>query len=309
MNVVFVGGTLRGYELYSVLIKENILPAYSVFMKEDEHEVIQYSQSLTELAVKYHLPHSTKKKLTEKDYTIISDIHADMVIVCGWRTLIEVEKVKNVKAGILAAHDSLLPKYRGFAPLNWAIINGETETGVTIFQINKGDVDSGDICIQKRVNIGLEEYAWDVYQKIIHATIDAYLEVFRLYSAGKLYFTKQNHLEATYTCKRCPDDGHIDWSKSSRDIYNLIRGIAHPYPGAFFYFKGQRYYVRKAALGDYNDKIYVGRIAGRVIRIYPDSVEVLCGSGSIKLLELENKEQQMLINPATIIKSITDTLQ
>ncbi|MCS6795534.1 MAG: hypothetical protein NZ516_06215 [Raineya sp.] len=310
LRIIFIGGTLRGYELYNYLLLRGIKPLYSFFLKEDEHEEYKYSLMLSQKASDFNIPFSVKKKLTEEDYKIINGYEEiDFVIVCGWRTIIDISQVKSVKVGFLAAHDSLLPKYRGFAPLNWAIINGETETGVTIFKINEGEVDSGSIAIQKKVSILPQDYAFDVYQKIIQATIEGYAEVITKYKNNDLQFFPQKESDATYTCKRTPNDGKIEWHRSSWEIYNLIRGLAHPYPGAFFYYKNKQYFVRKAQIGGENNKNFVGRIPGRVIRVGNSFIEVLCGKGSLMITEIEDKDSQVILKPSEIVKSITDTLQ
>ncbi len=290
MKFGFVGGTPRGFSLMQVLIKHGYKPEFCVILKEDEHENIKVSDEFMEFAKQENIASSVKKKLSDGDYETIKNSQLDFIIVCGWRTLIKPDVNNYLKIGMIAAHDSLLPAYRGFAPLNWSIIHGEKETGVSLFVINEGETDSGDIVLQKKVDIGETEYADQVYQKVIEATNSAYLHMIELYNEnGKLETFKQNEDLATYTCKRTPDDGKINWNDSSESVFNLIRALAFPYSGAFFFHDNIKYIVNTASLGPKNSKVFAGRIAGRVIAIYEDGIEVLCGSGSVKINKISSE--------------------
>ena len=308
MKYIFIGGTYRGFKVLESLINIGEKPDYCFFLKEDEHEENKYSTKLSELAKSKNIPFIVKKKICESDYPIFQESDRDFAIVCGWRTLIDNKFSKNFKLGILVAHDSLLPKYRGFAPLNWCIINGEKTTGVTLFKINDEVVDSGEILGQNTVYISPTDYAIDVYEKITEATVNLVKGFVIGYEKGKFSFTKQNDLEATYTCKRMPEDGKIDWNKSSKEVYNLIRGLAHPYPGAFVYYNNEEYRIRRAELGESNDYLYTGNIPGRIIKISDKGVEVLCNKGTILITEWEPKKSNIIENPNMRIKLYATTL-
>lgn len=305
MKFGFIGGTSRGFLLCKKLVTNRLIPEFCIILEEDLHENLKVSDDFMEFAKSNNIPCTKKKKLKDEDYDMIKKLSLDFIIVCGWRTLIKPEINQYIKIGLIAAHDSLLPKYRGFAPLNWAIINGEEKTGVTLFIINDGEVDSGDIILQKEVAIGKEENIVDVYNKIISATIDSYIEIINKYIvSGTLSTIKQNEQDATYTCKRVPKDGYIDWNKTSGEVYNLIRALVYPYSGAFFFYNGNKYEVRDASIGPQNHKIFSGNIPGRVISILEDGVEVLCKKGTILIKEIYNEETKTQFNIKTIINSI-----
>ena len=305
MKFGFIGGTPRGFSLMQVLTNHGYKPEFCVILKEDDHENLKVSDKFLEFSQNTGISTSVKKKLSDADYETIKASNLDFIIVCGWRTLIKPFVNDYLKLGMIAAHDSLLPAYRGFAPLNWSIIHGEKQTGVSLFVINDGETDSGDIVLQKVVSIGDTEYAEDVYQKIIDATNAAYLEMMEVYSnSGKLQTYPQDEALATYTCKRTPDDGKIDWQASSYSVYNLIRALAYPYSGAFFYHNNSKYTVKTASIGPQNAKVFSGRIAGRVIAIYEDGIEVLCGEGSVKIHTIFSENSDKEVNAADIFKSI-----
>lgn len=305
----FIGGTLRGYKLIKALLKNNLIPEFSVILKEDEHENEKYSSEISSMLNKYKVTNQIKKKLTDEDYKKIQESKLDFVIVSGWRTIIDTRINKYIKSGFIAAHQSLLPKYRGFAPLQWAIINGEKETGVTLFQIEDGEIDSGRIISQKIMPINFEEYADEVDKKLIECTIELYMDYFENYNSKTITLRDQNESEATYTCKRIPEDGKIEWNKTSAEVYNLIRALAYPYPGAYCYLNEDCYIIRKARTGFSNKKKFAGNIPGRVLRIYPEGAEILCGKGTVLLQEWENKSTGIVNNPSEIIRSIKLTLR
>ncbi len=304
----FIGGTQRGLELIRVLISKKYLPQFSVILKEDDHEEIKCYDEISELMKSVSIDYTVKKKLDGEDYGLIKKSELDFLLVFGWRTLIDPAVNDFLKFGSVAIHHSLLPLYRGFAPMQWAIINGEKETGVTMFKINEGETDSGKIIMQKKIQIFPEEYALDVYNKTTKCTIEICLEFFENYRNNKITLTDQDESKATYCCKRTPEDGKIDWKKDSSEIYNLIRALAYPFTGAFCNFGDIRYHIRKAIQGESNNKKFTGIIPGRVIKISNEGIEVLCGNGSILIKEWENKRTGIVNCPSEITKSLSSTL-
>jgi methionyl-tRNA formyltransferase len=307
MNFVFIGGTYRGYKLLEAVLSAGYVPQLIFILKEDDHETVKYSEQAQVLLAKHNLSFSITKKISKVDYEKIKSIDVDFAIVCGWRTLINTEHTPNIKLGYIAAHDSLLPKYRGFAPLNWAIINGEKHTGVTLFLIENELVDSGRVINQAEVIIEPNDYGWDVHEKVTAASVNLYLQFFKSYP-DKFNLSIQNEAEATYTCSRTPEDGKIDWQQNSDTVYNLIRALAPPYPGAYCTYNNENYIIHKACIGPNNHKNYTGNIPGRVIGFENKGIEVLCNKGSVLIELWENTNTNVIIPPGEIIKSIKTKL-
>ena len=305
----FIGGTKRGYELLKSLIERKYFPVFAVITKEDEHEKEKYYLKISELLKEKGIPCQIGKKLTESEYEEIQNLKSDFVIVFGWRTLIDIKLNSHLKAGIVASHFSLLPKYRGFAPVQWAVINGETESGVTLFLINEGEIDSGKIISQKKIPISSVDYYPDIDKKMTVCSIELFLNFFKDLESGNIKYREQNEWEATYTCRRTPEDGKIFWDKSSYDIYNLIRAVAQPNPGAFCFLNGKKYIINSARIGDRDKNYFSGRIPGRVFYIDNEGVEILCGSGTIKILEWEDTVTGIVSKPNAEIRSVTVTLK
>jgi len=242
---------------------------------------------------------------------ILIKLQPDLILVVGWRYMLCKEQYSIPSKGCIVIHDSLLPKYRGFAPMNWAIINGEKSTGATMIYI-ADEVDAGDIIAQKTVAIDILDNANTLDARIISLYLELISENLPLIASGKAARVPQDHTQATYTCKRTPEDGVIDWSKSASEIYNLIRGLTDPYPGAFTYLKTgsrlEKLYVWRAAL-DNENKRYVGCIPGRVTQILRGrGVRVLTGDGTVVIEDVQRANQQSKVKADEIINSIKITL-
>jgi len=162
----------------------------------------------------------------------IAQLRPDLLLVVGWTQLLKEPLLRIPSVAALGFHASLLPKYRGRAPVNWAIINGESETGNTMIVLEPG-ADEGDIVAQHRIPITPEDTCETIYRKVGQTEVEMLAEVLPLVRAGRLPRRKQDPSEATVMPKRRPEDGVIDWSRSAQDLYNWVRAQTHPYPGAF----------------------------------------------------------------------------
>jgi methionyl-tRNA formyltransferase len=160
----------------------------------------------------------------------LTDLKANLQIVVAFRMLPKV--VWNMpEFGTFNLHASLLPEYRGAAPINWAIINGETITGVTTFFIDD-KIDTGEIILQKEINIKEDEIVGELHDRLMFAGADLVLETLQLIKVDNVVTNKQPKLEEKTAYKLFPDNCKIDWSESLENIYNKIRGL-NPYPAAW----------------------------------------------------------------------------
>ncbi len=303
MRIILVGGKEHGYQCLKELLRLNQQVVHIFALQEETHEISSFTQKIKEVADKKGIPFLIPKKNNINKYKdIIDSLKPDFMLVIKGRTIISKDVYSIPQKGTAVIHESLLPKYRGFAPLNWAIINGEEETGATLFFMEE-EVDSGPILAQKKVSILLEETVHDVERKIVGLYVTLVRENIPLIEAGKFKTIPQDHSQATYTCCRTPEDGRINWSNTAAKIYNLIRALTYPYPGAHTFFNKKKLTIWSADLLSENDK-YVGRIPGRIIKIERDiGVQVLTGKGvvRVKKVHFENGEK---INSSKLIKSI-----
>lgn len=309
MRTLFIGGTKRSYLTLKALLEHNAHIVGILCLQQDEHEIERYEEPIRELANQFGIPHYETKWMKDRDYAeiISTQMRPDVAFVVGCRILIPEPIYKIPPIGSFAVHDSLLPDYRGFAPLNWSIINDEDHTGVTLFYLSEL-MDGGDIVAQKRVPIGPDDTAPVVYDRVCRATVDVILGTYSMLASGTAPRIKQDYEAGSFTCSRNPIDGVIDWSKTTRSIYNQIRALTHPYPGAFTYYEGKRLIIWLAKPVD-RPLSYKGRIPGRIIGISnrEGCVDVLTGDGVLRILEVQ-AEGMDSTQPADVIKSVRQTL-
>lgn len=309
MKVLFIGGTRRGYLALNTLLEMGAEVVGVISLTQDEHETERYEAAIRSLAEKFNVPHYETKWMKDRNWAelIANELRPDIAFVIGCRILIPKEIYQVPPLGTLAVHDSLLPDYRGFAPTNWAILNGERVTGVTFFYLTDL-MDGGDIVAQKRVPIGPDDTAPTVYESVCQATIDLIMETYPFLSQGTASRIKQDYSKGSFTCARTPRDGLIDWSKATKAIYDQVRGLTAPYPGAFTYYKGKRLTVWSASPVA-NPPYYVGRIPGRVVGFSKSQgyVDVLSGDGILRIFEVQ-REVENRTAAANVIHSVRITL-
>jgi len=184
----------------------------------------------------------------------------DLFVVVAFRIL--PRKVLNIpRLGAVNLHASLLPKYRGAAPINWAIIKGEKETGITIFQI-RPQVDTGDILYQDKVAIDPRQTYGELYDRLAVKGADALVNVLDAMEQGRITPRPQEHAKASSAPKLTPDIGKIDWSRQAVDIKNLIHGLS-PTPGAYTFYKNIRLKILRAKVSSENKTADPGTIVIR----------------------------------------------
>jgi methionyl-tRNA formyltransferase len=170
----------------------------------------------------------------------------ELILVLGWYFKVPREIRELAERGCLGIHASLLPKYRGGAPIPWAIIQGETRTGVTLFHLDD-ELDAGDVVAQSAFAIEADDTCATVYAKAEAASIDILKQTLPALADGTAPRRPQDSAEATWFPQRRPEDGLIDWSWDARRLRNFIRAQTHPYPGAFYYQGGEKVTVWNAS--------------------------------------------------------------
>jgi methionyl-tRNA formyltransferase len=203
----------------------------------------------------------------------------DIMVVVGYGQIIPQSVIDIPRHGIVNLHASLLPKYRGAAPIQWAIANGETRTGVTTMRIDAG-LDTGDILLARETEIGLEETAVELGARLAQSGADLLVETLDEIEAGSLVPRKQDSSQATLAPILKKEDGLIDWSRPAESVHNLIRGM-QPWPGAYTLFRGQSLRIWRACFGSTAESAPPGRF----VRLKP--LTVACGEGALELLEVQ----------------------
>jgi len=207
--------------------------------------------------------------------------------VMAFVTLFVPEDFLNMPTrGSIQYHPSLLPKYRGPSAINWPIIQGETETGLSIFWPDNG-LDTGDVLLQKKTPIGFEDSLGSVYfDRLFPIGVEALLESVDLVKAGKAPRIKQDESQATYEGRCVADNARIDWGKPWRQIHNLIRGC-NPAPGAWTTLDGNTLQVFEARPLPARDPKGIGGKMGEIVAVEADGFTVVCADGRIKVLRVK----------------------
>ena len=222
----------------------------------------------------------------QKDLRVVTDApmeigNPDLIFSFYYRSMLPMSLLKRARLGAYNMHGSLLPKFRGRAPLNWAILKGETETGVTLHEM-VAKPDAGRIVDQQAVAIGPDENAVEVFHKMTHAAEQVLRRSIKDLVAGKAKLRPNDLSKGSYYGRRRPEDGRIDWSKSAKQIHDLVRAVAPPFPGAF----SERMRVNKTALTGKNH-------SRKTLGPYQEAGEwfAACGDGKVlRLLEVQESK-------------------
>ena len=229
------------------------------------------------LKIEYRTPSSLKNNKDEYNY--LKELDADIAIVVAYGQIIPKEYLNLVKKGFINIHASLLPKWRGAAPIQRSIINLEKETGVSIMRIAE-KLDTGPVCNSYKIEILADDNLETITEKLSSLAAEKLLDNIDDILEDKIEFKEQNHNEATYASKIKKIEGQIKWSETAESIIGKINGL-YPNPGAFFIYNGERYKILKATL-----TLGTGEI-GEVLDNY---LEVSCGNKkSIKVIEIQRQ--------------------
>ena len=206
----------------------------------------------------------------------------DMILSFYFREILSRDILALPSQGALNLHGSLLPRYRGRCPVNWVLVHGETETGVTLHHMELRP-DTGDIVAQRAVPIADEDTALTLNRKLGAAARALLRETFPRLVAGTAPRIPQDHTRASYFGGRRPEDGRMVWSQTARQLYNLVRAVTHPYPGAFTWWREQQLFVWRAqAL----DEAPVAA-PGEVVAISSQGILVAAGTGALLLDQVQ----------------------
>jgi len=207
-------------------------------------------------------------------------LQLDAMVVVGYGQIIPQSVIDLAPLGIINVHASLLPKYRGAGPIQWAILNGETRTGVTTMRIDAG-LDTGDMLLKAETEIGPEETAVELGRRLAAMGADLLVLTLRGLEAGTITLEKQDPAQASHAPMLKKEDGHIDWSRPAAAIHNQVRGL-QPWPGAYASFRGQTLHVWRSGVGGQGSGV---GDPGSIVSLRPLVVE--CGEGALELLEVQ----------------------
>jgi methionyl-tRNA formyltransferase len=218
-------------------------------------------------------------KNNENEYNYLKNLNADLAIVVAYGQIIPEEFLNLTKYGFINIHASLLPKWRGAAPIQRSIMNLDKETGISFMKIVK-KLDEGPVCKKLNIKISERDNYETLSDKLSSLASENMLDIIDDIFEEKVLYEEQNHEEATYANKILKSEGEIKWSENAENILGKINGL-YPSPGAWFVYKGERYKILNAELGFKSDQ------AGKVI---DNNLEIACGNNkSIKVIQIQRQ--------------------
>lgn len=237
-------------------------------------------------ALKYNIPVLQPVKIKEAEAVeTLRTYQADIFVVAAFGQILSEEILAMPKYGCVNIHASLLPKYRGAGPIQWAIINGEKITGVTIMRMDKG-LDTGDMLFQKEVAIAPDETADTLHDKLAEAGAHLIVEALAKIEAGDVTPVKQKDEESCYAKMLTKAMGRIDWQMEAEKLDCLIRGLIS-WPGASTVFRGKNLKIWKEEVVSEQDGFNAMAQPGTVVRVEKDAFYVQTGKGILKILEVQ----------------------
>lgn len=270
--------TEKGYTCLKSVIERGYAQCIGFVVSFKEiHVDKSYGEDIKKLCEKNNISFFYWKEVDKQIIMQCEKYSISIAFAIGWRYLIPIQINKIVRNRLIVFHDSLLPRYRGFAPTPTAIINGEDVIGVTALYATE-EIDKGDIILQKKIYVDNEEYISDIIRKQAQVYAEMMIEILEQRSFA---VTKQNEEEATYSIWRDEEDCRINWEESARDIYNLVRAVATPYPGAFCFYKGKKIVIDRVEVSE--DINFAIRQPGKIWTIQNNVPLVICGQGIIKI--------------------------
>jgi methionyl-tRNA formyltransferase len=251
LRVVVFGYMSWGYKtLDAVLGAGHEVPLVVTHPDSDNAYETIFNDSVAELAAKHDIPVLVRRSANDAEVAArIRAAGADVTVVVNWRTWLAPEIFSVPRLGTLNVHDSLLPAYAGFAPLNWALINGEPEVGVTAHLMD-AEFDAGDIVLQWATPIGEEDTIVELLDRTSAMFGPITVEALQLLASGRTDWTPQDRSRASYFHRRSDVDNRIDWTWPARDIANLVRAQVDPYPNAWCLHGGRRLRILRAGVTD-----------------------------------------------------------
>jgi methionyl-tRNA formyltransferase len=281
IRAVFCGTPRFAVPPLKHLLEQQDFEIAGVFTQPDRphgrgHEISYSPVKVMALAEKTPVFQPTKVRAPEVEEQL-REMAPDVIVIIAYGQIIPARLLGIPKHGWINLHASLLPKYRGAAPINWAIVNGETRTGLTTMRIDAG-MDTGEMLLQEELTIGADETAPELAGRLAEVGAPLMVKTLRGLVAGTLTGRVQNHAAATLAPPLKRGDGRIEWTRSAEEIYNRMRGFV-PWPGAYTEFRGQTCHLWGKPVPNEKVEATPGTIlAGR------GTVRVVCSGGS--LLEL-----------------------
>lgn len=275
MRVVMFGYQTWGHRTLQALLESEHEVVLVVTHPRSDHAYERiWSDSVADLAAEHDVEVLIRERLDDEDLmTRLKAVRPDIIVANNWRTWIPPEIFTLPTHGTLNVHDSLLPAYAGFSPLIWALINGESEVGVTAHMMD-AELDAGDIVLQRSVPVGPADTTTDLFHATVNLIGPITVDALALIDSGRTDWTKQDRAKASFFHKRSIEDSRIDWTWPAEDIERLVRAQSDPYPSAFTFHRGKQLRIVRASVSKAN----YGGTPGRIFIKEGDGVVIVAGA-------------------------------
>jgi methionyl-tRNA formyltransferase len=231
-------------------------------------------------AFELHLPiYQPRSVKNDEAHALIDALAADMIIVVAYGKILPKWLLEMPRLGCINVHGSILPKYRGAAPVHWAVANGETTTGVCTMQLDEG-LDTGPVYLCERTNVRPDETTTELYDRLAELGAKVLIETVLGVEDGTLAPVTQNHAEATLAPMLKKEDGYIDWRMSAQQIHNRVRAF-NPWPGTVAKFRGRVCKILRSTVGAVYDRPQSSPLQPGLIEVSKGSMCVLCGDNTL----------------------------
>ena len=282
-KIIFMGTPLFSVPILKSLFQNGytISAVYTQPPKKSHRGQSFHKSPIQNVAEELNIDFRSPEKLkdNDKEYEFLKKLNADLAIVVAYGQIIPKEFLSLTKKGFINVHASILPKWRGAAPIQRSIMNLDNETGISIMKINE-KLDSGPICNIYKIQLTRTQNAQDISEKLSLLASEKILDNVENILDDKSKFINQDESRATYAKKIIKEEGKIIWSDKAKIILGKINGL-YPSPGAFFNFQGERYKVLRAEIGN---------SIGKDGEVISDKLEIACGNNqSIKILEIQRE--------------------
>lgn len=258
-RIAFFGNHNIGYDCLEWLIAKDQNVVAAVTVAKNPLENVNY-KSVEDLATENGILTITPRNTNSGAFlSLMEKLNPDLFISISYREMLPKQALEIPRLGAVNLHGSMLPQYRGCAPINWAIINGETETGVTLHYMDEKP-DRGDIIAQTPISIGQAETALDIWNKVTKEGFNLFRQNYPLIVSGTAPRIPQVGKPSSYFGRRQPKDGLIEWERESTEIYNQIRALTRPFPGAFSFLEGEEFFIWEAYPADFPEKLTPGEL-------------------------------------------------
>lgn len=285
MKIIFMGTPDFAVPCLEKLInsEDEVVAVFSQPDKPVGRKQILTAPPVKQCAEKYNIPVFQPEKIKQSNAVeIIKELEADLIVVAAYGKLLSKEILDSTKYGCINVHASLLPEYRGAAPIQWAVIDGKKKTGVTIQQMNEG-LDTGDIILTKETEIDINETTPHLFDRLSYIGADVLLDAIDMIKNDSVKLTKQNDELATYAPKITKELSPIDWSLSAFEIHNKVRGLQGSCTAYTTLFGKQLKIHKTVLLGKNSDCIKGGTVVDN-----NKAIVVSCGDGELlEILEVQ----------------------